>query len=864
MNLAAGSRRAIAFLITLVTAVSAASVTSAADPTSPEAFFGFPIGADRKLARWDEIVEYFQLIEGESDRIRVVDLGPSTEGHPFLLVIITSADNLANLERLREVNLRIQDPSTPESEVRNLIEEGKAVISQSLGLHSTEVAGAQTAPELAYDFLSRDDAETRRILDETILLMFPCFNPDGQIMVTDWYRKYLDTEYEGVRLPWLYHKYAGHDNNRDGDYLNLDESEYIAKVLYRDWKPQAYIDHHQMGSYGARFFVPPYGEPIRPYADPLMWREIDWYGGHIAYKLEEHGKQGVLNGAQYPGWGHFGWHWITPFHNIAGMLTESASASLATPLYVHPEQLQGGARQFPEYQAQATMPNPWPGGWWRVRDIVEQQKIAAWALQDLAARNKDTVLWNAHLKAKRQTERGAAGSPKAYVVPTSQHDPLTAVEMVNTLLKSDIEILHAREAFDVEGMRYAEGSFVVPLAQPKVGLVRNLLGRTFYPDNEWTRDRDGTPLRPYDTATHTMFEFMGVRVDPIDASVADLEADIEALDGAVMAEGDVATDAEHLVLDGRLNASFEAVNRLVDEGITVLRVDRATSGLRPGDFVISGAAPSGLSELARELGVDFTALESAPGDEAHVVERKRVGMYQRYHGGNMDEGWSRLVLEDFGFPFTSVMDEEILAGGLEANYDVFILPHDSATTILGEEEGQRPGRRPEDYPPEYRSGIGDEGVESLESFVRAGGTLVTFGEAAELAIDELDLNLVNVVDGLGPREFFCPGSTLRVTIDTDHPLGYGMPSEALVLFWESPVFSITPSRNNDDYEVIARYVDENVLASGWLIGEDHLANKAAMISARLGEGQVVLIGFRPQHRAQTHGTFKVLFNTMLQ
>jgi len=361
--------------------------------TTPEDFFGFKMGADRKMARWDKIVDYFMLLEKESQKIKVINMGPSTMGNPFLLVIISSPDNLANLDRLQEINATISDPrGTQEQEIKKLIPEGKAVISQSMSLHATEIGPTQMTPELAYDLLSRNDEETRRILDNVLYFMFPCFNPDGEIMVTDWYRKYVGTEYEGAGLPWLYHKYAGHDNNRDGDYLNLVESKYAAKILYRDWVPQAYIDHHQMGSNGARLYVPPYCDPIRPYADPLIWRELSWYGAHIAYRLEENNKTGIINDAMFPGWGHFGWHWITPFHNIAGMLTESASTRLASPIFIHPDQLEGGSRQFPEYEAQSNFPHPWEGGWWTLRDIVEQTKISAWALLDIAARHKDTVL----------------------------------------------------------------------------------------------------------------------------------------------------------------------------------------------------------------------------------------------------------------------------------------------------------------------------------------------------------------------------------------------------------------------------------------------------------------------------------------
>ena len=617
---------------------------TAQEITPPKEFFGFEMGADRELARWDKIVEYFEYLDEQSGRIQVTDLGPSTEGNPYLLVIITSTENMSRLENLRLVNLRIQDPKTPEEEVRRLIDEGVAVVSQSFGLHSSEVAGTQTPPELAYDLLTRSDAETQRILDNTILLMFPNFNPDGQIMVTDWYYENKGTEFEGSGLPWLYHKYVGHDNNRDADFLNMVEAQYTAKVLYKDWKPEAYVDHHQMGSYGARFYVPPYSEPIRPYADPIMWRELSWYGAHVAYKLEEEGRQGVLNAGQYPGWGHFGWHWITPMHNMAGMLTEAASASLATPLFIHPEQLRGGMRGLPEYDAQSNMPNPWPGGWWRLRDIVEQQKIAAWAIQDLAGRNKETVLWNGYLKARRQTQRGADGSPKAYVIPATQHDPLTMKKMINTLLQSDIEIQQSDADFSIEGRNYKAGSYIVSLAQPKMGLVRNLLGQTMYPDNDWTRARDDTPLRPYDTATHTMAEVMGVRVDAIDTPVDELRRvkDPLPLSGAVSA------DSPLYVLDGNLNASFKAVNLLLDEGVSVRRVDENSSGLKQGDFVVVDDPV--LLAVAELTGVDFRALNGAPDNGSHPLQRKRVGMYKRYRGGNMDKAGRVSCWSSFHFP----------------------------------------------------------------------------------------------------------------------------------------------------------------------------------------------------------------------
>ena len=852
----------------VVAALTLLEVAGAQTPAirPPEKFFGFQLGSDRKIARWDRIVEYYRLLERESaGKLKVVEMGPTTEGRPFLLVIITAPENMARLERLRQVNLRLSDPrGLSEEEAAKLVAEGRAVVCQSMSLHATEIGGTQMAPELAWELVSRTDADTRRILDNVIFLLIPCFNPDGAVMVADWYEKMLGTEYEGSNLPWLYHKYAGHDNNRDAFQLNLVESRYAARILFREWIPQAYVDHHHMGSYGPRLYVPPYAEPIRPHADPLVWREMAWYGAHIAYKEEEAGLSGIINAAQFSGWGHFGFHWITPFHNIAGMLTESASARIASPIYIHPDQLRGDARGLPAYAPQTTFPNPWPGGWWRLRDIIERQKVSAWAVLDLAARNRETVLWNAFYKAKRQTERGAQGTPKAYLIPPTQHDPLTATKMVNNLLAQGVEVHRARAPFTLSsGMSYPAGTFVVSLAQPKMGLIRYLLGRTFYPDNEWTRARDGTPMRPYDLATDTMFEFMGVRVDPSDEPV---RADLEKVTAELTPEGRVPAGAALYALDGRLNDSFRAVNLLLDRGIAVRRFHRPWKDRRPGDFLVAAPAKT-LVEIARRTGVDFIPLSADPGEQARPLQRLRIGMYQRYWGGNMDEGWTRLLLEQFGFPYKSVMDAEIKKGGLRQNYDVFILPDDSTARITGERRERESQSAPpeEEYPPEYRSGIGDEGVKALREFIEQGGRLVTFGDASMFPIEKLGLRLRNVVAGKSPREFWCPGSTLRVRFDVAHPLGYGMPEEGLALYLAgNPVFEILPSAFNDRYETIVRYADRDLLASGWLIGEQTIAGKPAMICARMGKGEVVLIGFRAQHRAQTHGTFKLVFNALFR
>lgn len=842
--------------------------------TAPATWFGHQMGADRKIARWDKIVQYFYQLQQESDRIQVIDLGPSTEGNPFLLAIISSPANLANLEQLRQVNLQITDPrGQSEAAIKELVKQGKAVILQSMSLHASEIGGTQMAPELAYDLLTGECEETQRILDNVIFLMVPCFNPDGQQMVTDWYERWVGTEYEGCSMPWLYHKYSGHDNNRDAFMQNLVETQYMGRLLLREWRPEAYQDHHHMGSYGARLYVSPYSEPVRPNADPLIWRELSWYGAHMAYKLEENGKTGVLNGAQFPGWGHFGFHWITNHHNIAGMLTESASAKLATPLYIQPSQLAGADQKtLPEYAEQTNFPHPWEGGWWRLRDIVEQQKISAWALLDLAARNKETVLWNAYLKAKRQTERGAVDKVQAFVISSQQHDPLTARKLVQVLLNQGIEVQQATQAFQVGETVYPAGTFVVFPAQPKRGVIKALLERTIYPDNFWTRQPDGTTAM-LDSATDTVAEYMGVKVAAIEQSVCGTFHVVKDLDPAI---GQVCSQAEYgYLLDARENDSYRAVNLLLQQGATVSRLSTAVCvgehHLPAGAFHVAGCQ-SHVQAVAQETGVSFIGLQQALAGCKQPMQPLRLGLYQRYYGGNADEGWTRLILEKFNFRYETVMDAAIKAGHLNEKYDVLLFPSDWKQVIVDITKPDKDNPRGaamflrwfgDTIPAEFKSGIGQEGVQALREFVKAGGRLVAMNNACDFASEVCGLKVKNVVAGLPGTEYFTHGSTLRAKVNTEHRLGYGMPEEALILNWNSPVLQVTDTFHAEDYQIIAEYPEGDLLQSGKLIGENHMTGKTAMLSAKCGDGEVVLIAFAPQHRGQTHGTFKLLFNSLM-
>ena len=841
---------------------------------SPEQFFGFRMGADRKLANWDRLLEYYRTLAKATDRMTLVELGTSSEGRPYIALFISSPANLGRLEQLRQMNATLADPRGAAAvDIDRIVKEGRAVVIQSFALHSSEVAAAQTAAEFVHDSLTRADEEAVRMRDQVISIVVPSINPDGTQMIADWYMKYVGTEFEAGPLPWLYQKYAGHDNNRDGFALNLPESKNLARLLYREWLPQAYVDHHQMGATNARLYIPPYAEPIRPDGDPLVWREMTWWGAHMGTQLEAAGKTGVVGSAIYSGWGHMGFHWITPFHNIAGMLTESASARLATPMFLHPDQLRGGPRNLPTYEPQANMPSVWPGGWWRVRDIVEQQKIAAWATVDLAARNRETVLRNMYLKASRQVARGAAGAVKAYAIAAGQHDPLTVRKLVNMLLDSGVEVHEANAQVIVDGRVYEPGSFIVTMAQPKQALVRWMLGRTFYPDNTFTRDRDGDPIQPYDMSTDTFGEFMGVRSDPLAEPVPAMA--LTKVKGRITTEGRVSGAAPHgYVLDGRLNDSYRAVFLALGKGLTVRRATEASADgtVRLGDFLVGSGD---VAPIAKATGVDFVAA-STPVTAAVVVSKPRIGLFQRYRGGNMDEGWTRLMFEQFDVPFASIKDAELKAGRLAAKFDVIVLPADSIAMMVGEESsgqsgggaadgGEGPGAAQRLTPPEFRSGFGADGVKALQAFVDGGGTLVTFGQAGELPVRRFSLPVRNVVAGLDSKVFWSPGSTLRVRYANDHPLANGMPRDGLALFMAgSQVYEVTSTEKSQDVAILATYAERDILQSGWLLGEQVIARKAAAVAVMQGKGRVVLIGFRPQNRAQTHGTFKLVFNSVLR
>ena len=868
--------------------VSRGTPRNSAIPT-PESVIGHRVGADYKLARWETIVEYFEKLGAASDRVNVRPIGETTEGNPYILAEISSPDTIRALDRYKSLQARLADPRliANNDERLQVLRESKTTIIVTCGLHSSECAASQMSMELAYDLASRNDPRIQEILDNCIILLVPSANPDGHNKIVDWYERTLNTPHEGGSMPWLYQKYAGHDNNRDWFMLNLKETRILTRLLYHEWHPTILHDVHQMGNRGARFFVPPFFDPVNPNVDPLIHQSLLIIGGHMATELQENGKTGVVFKAIFDNWWQGG-NRTTPYrHNIIGILTEAASCKRASPIFQEYGDLRGGGRGFPQYAPMVNFPEPWPGGWWRLRDVVEYQKIANMALFTLGARYRDRFVEN-HLGLSEKAIRlGKEEPPYAWIVPPDQRDPGAAAEMLEILQLSGIEVREAADKFTADGIEYPKGTHVLLTAQPYRPHLKDMMERQEYPDR---RSYPGGPAEsPYDSAGWTLPLQMGVKAIEVSAAFhirLDLVENIQP--SAFRDPIDWPTDRPPgFVTHRTANEDYVVINELIRKGDQLFVLNREHEGHPVGSIVARQGG--NIRSLRERIGTTkdqsaarFYPLESLPPDDALTpMKPPRTALYQPWTA-SMDEGWTRLVLEKFRFPYTSIHNAEIRAGSLRDRYDCIIIPDLSARSILE-------GRSDKRTPPPYAGGIGDDGAMQLERFVRDGGTLVLMDSATELATDVLRMPVRDVLRGVPRDKFFCPGSLLRIRVDNTHPLGYGFDDEAAAYFVRSRAFAtgeeaLRPARKKGKKEdasspamtdariaerveafpvtTVVSYSENLVLLSGWVLGEEYLRGRAAVAEIACGDGRIVLLGFRVQFRGQPHNTFKLLFNAI--
>lgn len=819
---------------------------------APEAVLGYRVGEARRIPDWPVLVDYFQQLAATSDRVTVEELGRSTLDNPFIAVTIAAPENLARREELRALNARLFDPRGLDArDAEEMVATGKSVALLLCTQHSTELGAALMTLELAYELATDDGPAAREILANTITVIVPCANPDGHRMIVEWYNRYLGTEYEGCTMPWLYHHYVGHDNNRDWFMLTQRETRLVAALHNRE-HPQLVFDMHQMQRDGARFMVPPFVDPLDPNQDPVIQQGFAAVGTAIAARLTAAGKAGVAT--------HIIFDNYSPslsygnYHGSVDLLSEAASCRLATPVDLDEDDLKP-KRGFDPTARTWNHPLPWRGGTWTLRDIVDYDKLAAYAFLEHAAKHREQWLRNFVAIQRRAVER--TDGPQAFLFPIEQDDPPTATELLATLERGAVEVEEATAPFTADGVPYPAGTRLVRLAQPAGNFAKTLLEVQRYPDlRQWP---DGPPQAPYDIAGHTLPLQMGVRAIQVDRP---FEAPTRRVNVGSVPPGEVTGDGRFgYAVSLATNRAALLLNRLLARGRRVYRslAPLAEQGLPAGSLLIP--AGSGLDELARELaattGVNVVGLE-VPLERVAACEQvaPRLGLYQSWKPA-IDEGWTRFILEEYEFPYTTLHDADIRAGGLATRFDTIVLPRQSREELLEGNPEKNDYKEP--YPPEYVGGLGQLGLDALRDFVERGGTLVALDAAGEALIKGFWLPVRNVLEGVDRKDFYCPGSLLRIVVDPRHPLGFGLRREETVLFVDSPAFELTSAGEGT---VVARYPESDPNLSGWLLGAARLAGKAALLEVPLGAGRVVLIGFRPQFRAQARGTYKVLFNAL--
>jgi len=790
-------------LRSLFCAVALAPAVAFAQATrvpSPSEHLGFTVGADRTLADWGQITGYFQRLAAVSPAVHVDTLGPTTSGQPFIVVAVSTPANIARLAEFRTAQAKLADPRrlTPDEE-RRLVASQPSVIFISNNIHGSEIGGSQMAMELAYRLATNDTLQ--RYLDREIVLIAPSMNPDGQRMITEWYRKNLGTKWEGGPLPWLYHPYVGHDNNRDWFMVTQKETRLVTDYLYGVWFPEIFYDVHQMGSEGARIFVPPLVDPVNPNLDPMIVRGIAHVGAEMALALEERGKSGVANSVIYDLWWHGGARSTPTRHNMVGVITEAASVRIATPIVQDTSKLRGHARGLPKYERRINFPNPWPGGTWRLRDIIDYELVAAEALVRLASEQREDYVRNFVAMGRRAIATGAKEAPYAFVIPAGQGDAGAVERLVDVLRVGRVEVGQSRASFSAGGKTFAAGSYVVRLDQPYRAHAKDLLEVQRFPKMEqWP---GGPPERPYDVAGWTLPLQMGVTIMPID---------------------------QPLTVDAPL---------VTDASPRVRCVTRAAAAL---------GAPA--VRDTRQYG----CLTRVP----------RVGLYKSWTA-SMDEGWTRWVMDDFKLPYVSLGDSAVRAGSLRKRFDVIVIPDLSLREVReGMSDAQVPppyagGLGAEGIAALKRfaedgghlvlvDGATELAAEALGidvKLVTAGGG----GGSRNAAADA--------------EQIYAPGSILRVVVDPAHPVGKGMAEASAIYFVNSTSLDL-PAGSKARVIARYPSQPDSILLSGFLQGASKLAGKVAAADVPLGSGRVTMFGFRPLYRGQSYGTFKMFFNALLE
>ena len=785
-----------------------AAGASAQIPT-PESVLGYKPGADFKLATYDDALGYFRKLAASSDRIKLVEVGKTSEGRDWYMAFISDPANLAQLDHYKDLSRRLAlARGISDEQAHALAREMKPIVHIDGGLHASEVANHQHTIQLGYDLVAREEPEYQAIRRDLIVELWFSINPDGQNIVANWYRQNLGTPYEVSPLPVLYQKYVGHDNNRDGYMLNMLESRVITKATL-DTEPIIFYTQHQSAPFPGRIYLPPYADPISGNMHPLMLRWLSLIGTTIAEYLDDHGLTGSMHQETFDVWYPGYLDNIGNFRHTISFFTETALYRYATPHFYTVDEYPAARQGLGEEMLYSS---PWKGGWWRLSDACQYMYDADMAVLGLASRYHEQMQYNKYRAARDTIEHFEKEPPFAYEIPRQQHDAPTAAVLLEKLMLQGIEVHQSSQPDD----------WVILMDQPFAGMVKELFEPQVYP---------ALSQRPYDVTGWTLPYQMGVEAHAVTSPLS------KAFRDSLRPVHEITGLAAPFNRDA--DASYRAVNQILEA--------KGTVSFNGDEISASGIDKAKLDAILAENRLRATSAKA--GDK--TVKPARIGLYRPWVA-SIDEGWTRWILEQYQFPSKSLYNADIVAGRLREQYDVIVLPDVQERQIL---DGHRPGTIPD----RYVGGLGEEGTQALRDFVDEGGTLVTFNNASMYAVDEFKLPVENAVAGLQPAQFFCSGCLLTVHIeDPKNQLTAGLPENTVVMFERGPAFN---TKTGFKGTVLARYPRERTpLMSGYLAGPDKLEGKIAALSVDYGKGRVILLGFKPQWRAQSHGAYKFFFN----
>ncbi len=823
------------------------------------------------LFTYEKLIDYLKVIDKQSDRLKLIEIGVSPMGKPIFIAFISSPGNISNLNRLKEINTKLAlDYNLRDAEVKNLVNEGKVFLLAALSMHSSEVAPSQSAPLIAYDWVTTNDPKKLNILENVVYMMVPSHNPDGMDMIVDHYNKYKGTKYEGTSFPGVYHKYIGHDNNRDFVTLTQSDNKAISEITSTTWFPQVMVEKHQMGSTGPRYFVPPYHDPIAENIDAELWTWGGIFGQNMINDMTAKGLKGIsqhtLFDDYWPGSAET-CHW----KNVISLLTEAASVQLAKPIFVEPTELNVYGKGLSEYKKSTNMPEPWPGGWWRLGDIVEYEIVSTESLLNTANLYKERILAFQNEMCKKEFTRGQNQPPYYFILPVNQTDQSELVELVSLLKEHGVNVYQLASDFTLNKTNYYKGDIVVPLAQPFRAFIKEVMESQVFPERHYTPD--GEMIQPYDITSWSLPLHKGLISDQIDTRNTDFEKLLQKIDGSYSLLN-FKDKFEYAILKSSNNQSFKLIFDALNSGN---KVERCTS-----DFDLDGNhIPAGsfilksndmVKEIIKTANFPLVFTDKLPALELSQLTMPRIALVETYMQ-DMDAGWTRYLFDTYSIKFTVLHPGEFETADLTNKYDIIIFP-DQDASILKEGKMKRENNYyVGNYPPEYTKGIGQKGFENLMSFMSNGGIIIAWGQSTALfegnltikdksTTEEFRLPFRNIVEQLGKKGLSCPGSLIKMRLTGNHPLTYGMNSSTGIFFEGIGVFATSIPTFDMDRRVIGYFGEENLKLSGLLEGEKTLYNKTAMIWVKKGKGQLVLFGFNPIFRASVPGNYKLVFNSL--